>query len=211
VLAATSGLEGKVTRNGQPLADTMIFANPIGATWSNFFVTTGPDGTFALDALAPGPYVVYPLLGRGGIGPGSMYMRRAEVVLGSRTKIEIDTAPGPVTLAVSVKTEKGAALPMGRLGAVQLSINPRTAEELRDGTHLPSGDHVVPMHGTGIRAGAASLEGLRAGTHTLCAMLGDPRVASSIKLACAQVTLTAAANQTASLVVPAAWLDIESR
>lgn len=207
VLGATSGLTGKVTRNGQPLGDTMIIANPIGAMWSNFFVTTGPDGTFALDALAPGAYVVYPMLSRGGNGPGSLYMRRAEVVLGKKTKIEIDATPGPVTLAVSVKTEKGAALPMGRVGAIQLSINPQTAEELRDGTHMPIGDQIIPMHGGGIREGAASIEGLRPGTHTLCAMLGDPRVASSVKLECTQVKLSATTKQTASLVVPAAWLE----
>ncbi|HEY5921738.1 MAG TPA: carboxypeptidase regulatory-like domain-containing protein, partial [Kofleriaceae bacterium] len=207
VLTATSSLEGKVTRNGQPLGDTVIFANPIGAMWSNFFVTTGPDGTFAFDALAPGSYVVYPRLGSGGgNGPGAMYMRRAEVVLGKKAKIEIDATPGPVTLAVSVKTEKGAALPMGRVGAIELSINPQTAEELRDGSQMPT-DRIVSMHGGGIRDGAASIAGVHTGAHTLCAMLGDPRVASSMKLKCSQVKLSAAAKQTASLVVPAAWLE----
>ncbi|MDB4954676.1 MAG: hypothetical protein JWO36_2245 [Myxococcales bacterium] len=207
VLAATSGLEGKATRNGQPLGDTVIFANPIGAMWSNFFVSTGPDGTFVLDALAPGSYIVYPRLGGGGGGPGDMYMRRAEVVLGKRTNVEIDATPGPVTLAVAVKTAKGAPLPMGRVMAIQLSIDPQTIEELRDGTHFPVGDQIIPILGRGIQGGAASIEGLRPGAHTLCAMIGDPRVASSVKLKCTQVKLTAAATQTASLVVPAAWLE----
>ena len=71
---------------------------------------------------------------------------------------------------------------------------------------MPS-DRIVPMHGGGIREGAASIEGLRPGTQTLCAMVGDARVASTVKLKCKQVTLTAAAKQTASLVVPAAWLE----
>ena len=207
VVAATSGVEGKVTRNGQPLADTVMFANPIGAMWSNFFVGTGPDGSFALDALAPGSYVMYPRLGGGGgNGSGAMYMRRVEVVLGKKPKVEIDATPGPVTLAISVKTDKGAPLPMGRMGAIQLSINPQTAEELRDGTHMP-GDQIIPMYGGGIQAGAASIEGMRPGAYTLCALLGDPRVASSVKLKCTQVKLIAAAKQTASLVVPAAWVE----
>jgi len=119
VLAATSGLAGKVTRSGRPLADTMIIASPIGAMWSNFFVTTGPDGAFAFDALAPGAYVVYPMLSRGGNSPGSMYMRRTDVVLGTKTQIDIDATPGPVTLAVSVTTDAGAPLPMGRAGTIQ--------------------------------------------------------------------------------------------
>lgn len=206
VLAATSGLEGRVTRNGQPLGDTVVIANPLGAMSSNFFVSTGPDGTFVLDALAPGSYVVYPMLGGGGKRPGAMYMRRAEVVLGQRTKLEIDAAPGPVTLAVSVKTEKGAPLPMAQLVAIQLSIDPQTPEELRDGSRMPLGDQIVPMYGHGIREGAASIEGMRPGAYTLCALLGDPRVASSLKFKCSHVTVAAGAKQSTSLVVPAAWV-----
>lgn len=110
-----------------------------------------------------------------------------------------------MTLAVPVKTEKGAPLPMGQVGAIQLSSNPRTAEELRDGTYMPS-DRIIPMQGGRIRAGAASIEGLRPGTHTLCAMVGDARVASTVKLECTHVKLTTATKQNASLVVPAAWL-----
>ncbi len=206
VLAPTSGIAGKVTRNGQPLADTMIIANPVGAMWSNFFVTTGSDGAFALDALAPGSYVVYPMLGPGGKMPGGLYMRRVDVVLGARTTFEIDATPGPVTLTVSVRTEKGAALPWGQVGAVQLAIDPHTAEEMRDGTQLPT-DRLVPMQMAGILAGAGSIAGLRPGMQTVCAMIGDPRVASSVKITCKQMTLTAAAKQTASIVVPASWTD----
>lgn len=206
VLAATSGLAGKVTRNGQPLADTMIIASPIGAMWSNFFVTTGPDGAFAFDALAPGAYVVYPMLSRGGNSPGSMYLRRTEVVLGAKAEIEIDATPGPLTLAVSVKTDAGTPLPSGRVGTIQLSINPQTAEELRDGTQMPTG-RTIPMHGGNVRDGVASIEGLQPGTHTLCAIIGDPRIASSVKLSCKHVTLTAATNQKASLIVPASWSE----
>jgi RNA polymerase sigma factor (sigma-70 family) len=207
VLGATSSLEGKATRNGQPLADTVIIASPIGAMWSSFFVTTGPDGVFALDELAPGSYVVYPMFGRGRNAPGELYLRRAEVVLGKKTKIELDATPGSVTIAVSVKTDKGTPLPMGGVGVIQLSINPQTAEELRDGSHMPMSDQIVPMHGGVVRSGVGSIEGVRPGTHTLCAMIGDPRIASSVKLGCMPLKVTAAAKQSASLVVPAAWLD----
>jgi RNA polymerase sigma factor (sigma-70 family) len=205
VLGATSGLDGRATRNGQPIGDTVIIASPVGAMWSSFFVTTGPDGTFAFDALAPGSYVVYPML-RGNRQMDN-YLRRVEVVLGMKTKVEIDATPGPVTLAVSVKTDKGAPLPRAGLIALQLSINPQTAEELRDGNLMPVGDQIVPMHGHPIQGGAASIEGMRPGAYTLCAVLGDARVASSVKLKCTQAKLTAAPRQTAALVVPDAWVD----
>lgn len=81
---------------------------------------------------------------------------------------------------------------MGRVGAIQLAINPQTAEELRDGTQMPS-DKIVPMYGGGIKGGAASIEGMRPGAYTVCAMLGDPRVASSVKLKCTPVKVTGAA------------------
>jgi RNA polymerase sigma factor (sigma-70 family) len=205
VLGPTTSLEGKATRNGQPIGDTVIIANPIGAMWSHFFVATGPDGAFTFDALAPGSYVVYPKLGRGN-GPGELYMRRVEVVLGQQTKIEIDATPGTVTLAVSVKTDKGAPLPMGGVGAIELSINPQTAEELRDGSQMPT-DRLVAMHSGRIQAGAATIQGMHPGAHTLCAMIGDARIASTVKLECTQLKLTAAAKQSASVVVPAAWLE----
>jgi len=206
VLTATSSLGGKATRNNQPLADTMIIASPIGAMWSNFFVTTGPDGTFAFDALAPGAYVVYPMLGRGGSSPGSIYMRRTDVTLGTKAQVDIDATPGPITLAVSITTDAGARLPKGRVGTIELAIHPQTAEELRDGTRLPT-DRTIAMHGGVIHDGAASIEDLQPGTHTLCAMIGDARIASTVKLTCKQVTLSSAPRQTASLAVPSAWIE----
>ena len=48
----TTGVDGKVTRDGEPLADTVVIANPTGWSAPNFFVVTGPDGTFAFDSLA---------------------------------------------------------------------------------------------------------------------------------------------------------------
>ena len=207
VVAATSRLEGKISRNGAPLADAHVIASPIGAMWESFFVTTGSDGTFAFDALAPGSYVVYPMLGRGGGGPpGELYMQRAEVVLGTTSKIEVDATPGPITLAVSVTTDHGAPLARGQVGTIALAIHPQTVEELRDGSYLPTGDHLTPMHGAGVRDGAASIAGLRPGTHTLCAMIGDARVASTVKLTCTPLSLTTAPHQTAAIVVPSAWL-----
>ena len=66
MLAPTTSIEGKIVREGKPVGDVVIIANPIGAVGSNFFTTTGADGTFALDAIAPGNYIVYPMFGGGG-------------------------------------------------------------------------------------------------------------------------------------------------
>jgi protocatechuate 3,4-dioxygenase beta subunit len=206
VLAPTTTLAGKITKNGAALPDTVVIANPIGAVASNFFVTTGPDGTFTLDALAPGPYVVYPMLGGGGNRPKDMYTRRADLVLGKKTEIAIDATPGPITLSVTVKTDKGTNLPMAQLIAIAATINPASVDELRDGTNMPFGDAIVPIYVRGVQNGAAQIEGMKPGAHTLCVVGGDPRDPATAKLACAPAKLTTAATQTATVTVPADWL-----
>lgn len=207
VLAPTTSLTGKVTKGGAPLPDTVVIANPVGATSSNFFVTTGPDGTFALDALAPGAYVVYPMLGGGGNRPKDMYTRRADLALGAKTYVEIDATPGPVTLGVTIKTDKGANLPRAQLVAVAATIHPQTLDELRDGATMPLGDKATPMHMRGIQDGAATIEGMHTGPYTLCVVGGDPQDPAMAKFSCSAVKLTAAPSQTAAIVVPASWLE----
>jgi uncharacterized GH25 family protein len=194
VLAPTTKLEGKVTKAGAPLADTVIIANPIGALASNFFVTTGPDGTFALDSLAPGAYIVYPMLGGGGSRPKDIYTRKVELVLGKTTHIDVDATPGPVTLTVSVKTDKGAPVAQAQLLAIAAKLDPKTIDEIRDGTHVPFGDVEVPIHMRGISDGAATIEGMRPGDYTLCVLLGPET------FKCAQTKVTTQLKQLASIV-----------
>lgn len=195
-LAPTTKLEGKVTKAGAPMADTVIIATPVGATAQNFFVTTGPDGAFTLDTLAPGAYVVFPMVGGGGSRPKDMYIRKVELALGKTTHVDIDATPGTVTLAVSVKTEKGAALPRAQLMAVKAKLDPKTIDELRDGTHMPFGDVEVPVYLRGVADGAATVEGIRPGDYTLCVLLGPDA------FKCTQTKVTAGAKQTASIVTP---------
>ena len=203
-LAPTTGLAGKVTRGGAPVPDTIVIASPVGAVASSFFVTTGPDGAFALDALAPGAYIVYPMLGGGGNRPKDMYVRRVEVVVGARAHVDVDTSPGAGALAVRIKTDGGAAPPMAQVVAVGAAIAPRTPEELRDGSLIPFGDQVIPIYLRGASGGAVELEGLRPGPHTVCAVTGigpfaDP---ASMSMTCAQTKL-GGGKQTVTITVPA--------
>jgi len=208
VLAPTGGLEGMVTRNGAPLADTVVIANPVGATASNFFVTTGPDGTFTLDALAPGPYIVYPMLGGGGGRPKDMYTRRVEVTLDARAKVEIDTTPGPITLAITVKTDKGTPVPMAQVIAFAAPIDPKSVTELRDGDMLAyKRGEMIPIYLRGARNGSAEIDGARPGPHTICALLGNPMLpALEPKYKCTAYKVTAVSKQIAIVTIPADWV-----
>ncbi|MEO8700671.1 MAG: sigma-70 family RNA polymerase sigma factor [Kofleriaceae bacterium] len=190
VLQPTAGLDGKITKDGAPAGDIVIIANPLGANASNFFTTTGPDGTFALDSLAPGPYTVFPMFGGGGNRPKDMYVRRVEVVLGKRTHVDIDATPGPIALTVTVKSSAGGTAP-AQIIALGIAIQPATMEELRDGERLPFTDQVVPIYARGALTGTVEITGMRPGVHTVCALPMVPGIEdfSKIPMKCTQVKL----------------------
>ncbi len=207
VLQPTAGLDGVITRDGKPLGDTIVIANPIGAASSSFFVSTGADGTFALDALAPGPYILYPMIGGGGNKPKDMYVRRVEVVLGKRTHVEIDTSPGPASLAVQVMLANGAKIPMAQVFVIQAAVSPRSAADLRALDQLPIlRDTTVPIYIRGAMGGTVEITGLRPGAHTICVvtMAGPPPDdLSTLPVACVGAKL-GPAKSSVEIVVPAA-------
>lgn len=191
VLAPTTSLAGTITRNGAPLADTVVIASPVGAIAQNFFVATGPDGTFALDALAPDAYVVYPMLGGGGSRPKDIYVKRVDVELGKRAQVDIDASSGPASLTIKVQSDGGGPVAMAQVVTIAAAISPKTPDELRDGTLLPATSHVIPVYMRAALGGNVELEGLRPGVHTACAMVGggpnpDP---SSLAMGCTQVKI----------------------
>lgn len=206
VLQKTSGLEGTITRDGKPLGDTVVIANPLGAVSSNFFVTTGPDGTFALDALAPGAYVIYPMIGGGGNRPKDMYIRKVTVTAGARAKIAIDATPGPVAVTVNVKTASGTKPPMAQLFMVQATIAPHTVSELRSIDQLDAfGDDPIPMHMRGAMGGSTEVAGVRPGQYTACiiAVFGPPPDdPDTLPIKCVPAKIGAGPKQTIDVVVP---------
>jgi hypothetical protein len=123
-------------------------------------------------------YVIYPMLGGGGARPKDMYQRKVEVTAGARTKVAIDATPGPITLSISVKTDRGTPIARAQVVAIQATTNPQTLAELRDGTELPSGETIVPVYLRGVTGGAAEIGGMRPGAHTVCAMLGNPTMST---------------------------------
>ena len=168
VVTPTSGLDGKVTRSGQPLGDTVVIANPFGAASSNFFVVTGADGTFSLDALAPGPYIIYPMIGGGGPRPKDMYIVKIEVSAGTRTHVDLDATPGTATVSVTA-TMGGQPLAMGQLFLIGATVAPHTLEDLRalDQWNI-FGATAIPLQIRNVMGGAIDVEGVRAGDDTLC-------------------------------------------
>ncbi|MEO7093947.1 MAG: carboxypeptidase-like regulatory domain-containing protein, partial [Polyangiales bacterium] len=206
VLQKTTGLDGTITREGKPLPDTVVIANPLGAVSSNFFVTTGADGTFALDALAPGSYVVHPMIGGGGNKPKDMYIRAVTIAVGVRGKVTIDATPGPVTVTINVKTTSGTKVPMAQLFMIQATIAPHSVGELRSIDQLDAfGADPIPMHMRRAMGGSAELTGVRPGQYTVCAVpvFGlPPDDPDSMAVKCMPAKIGAATKQTVDVVVP---------
>lgn len=220
VLQAVGGADGKVVRDGQPLADTVVIANPVGAVGSNFFVVTGPDGSFAFDALSAGDYFIYPMVGGGGNRPKDMAMRFLEIRAGARASITLDASPGPGKLKVAVDHDKGAPVVMAQVIVVQaqIDIDAPNLEALRDGTFAPPelrAGGTLMMHFRQAMGAPAEIEGMRPGTYTACTVplpVGDDPsmarflmdAANLLPMKCTPVTIGDTSSQV-KLVVPYAW------
>ncbi len=206
VLRPTTGLDGKVTRDGQPSADTIVIANPIGAHASNFFTATGADGTFALDALAPGGYIVHAMVGGGGGRPKDLYLIQTSVALGARTHVAIDTTPGPATLTATFKSDAGAPV-MGMVLLIEATVVAKMSNELRDLDQLNVFGDKVKVVSMRIAMGApVEIVGVRPDDYTLCIMplagRPDPSAPPS-PVKCQPVKIGAAPKQAVDVVVPA--------
>ncbi|HUQ05810.1 MAG TPA: sigma-70 family RNA polymerase sigma factor [Kofleriaceae bacterium] len=218
VLQPVGGIDGKVVRDGQPLADTVVIANPVGATSSNFFVVTGPDGTFALDALAGGEYFIYPMMGGGGSRPKDMAMRWLTITPGKRESLTIDASPGPGKLTVTVNHDKGAPVVMAQVVVFQATgISAPNMGALRDGTFAPPEMRkgaTMMLHFRQAVGAPAEITEMRPATYTLCVVplpVLDPSMArfmmdkaEELPMKCQEVTV-GDRPVTATVVVPFAW------
>ena len=219
VLAATGSLQGTATLDGAPLADTVIIANPASASSSNFFVTTGADGTFALDMLSPGVYGIYPMIGGGGGKPKDMYVRRVDVVAGQRGKVDISATTGKGALAIGVATDAGEPVLASQVMVVGAQVDAANMGVLRDGAFLSTlaaDGPPMPIYFRGAMGGPTRVEQMVAGAYTACAvpLPGDPRnplvaqqlmqQANSLPMKCKQVTVDGGEKKL-TITVPAAW------
>ena len=217
VLEATGGLDGKLTKGGAPLAETVIIVNPMAASGSNFFVVTGEDGSFALDTLAGGDYIVSGMIGGGGPKPKDMHMKRVTVTPGARAKVAIEVTGGPGSLAVAPVTEDGKPVGMAQIIVAAGTFGGETALALRQGEDL---DRLLPpgaqntLYLRSAVGAPAQIDGMKPGAYTACAVVmpGTPNLFSrpkvddpdALPMKCLPVTV-GAAGQTLTITVPTAW------
>ncbi len=218
LLAATGAVQGSATLDGVPLADTVIIANPASASSSNFFVTTGADGSFAVDALTPGIYGIYPMIGGGGNQPKDMYVKRIDVVAGQRIKVAIAATTGKAALEVNVVTDAGEPVLASNVIVLGMKVDAPSMGALRDGALLQTlapDAPAVPFYIRNALGGPARVDKMKPGAYTACAspLPGDPRnpmvrqqlmmMADSLPMKCQPVTVDGEKKLT--ITVPVAW------
>ncbi|MFT3698500.1 MAG: sigma-70 family RNA polymerase sigma factor [Kofleriaceae bacterium] len=174
VLAPTGAVSGIARLDGAPLADTTIIASPTNGSSSNFFVTTGPDGSFAFDALSPGRYALTPVL-----AGGAKYFVRADLAAGQRAKVDIDVTTGSGTVAVTVQTAAGKPVAVAKVAVVGLVVDAPNMAALRYQALLPSlpaDGPPIPFITRNTVDGAVRVDHLKPGPYTVCAtpLPGDP-------------------------------------
>jgi hypothetical protein len=221
VLAEVGALEGTLSRNGRPLGDTVMIANPVSAMKSNFFVITGPDGSFAFDLLPVGRYIVVPLIGGGGGKPKDVFARATTVTAGGRAKVKIDFTDGTGKLTVAVLTDDGAVVPFSQVVLLGATVDAPTMEAMRDGDfvgRMLAEGRVVPFYTRQAMGAPAQFDALVSGPYTACAVPyavdpNDPNAMMALReqgeaapMKCAHVTIDERAGpQALEVRVPVEW------
>jgi hypothetical protein len=225
VLAATGKLSGVIRKNGAPVAETVVIAKPLSATSANFFVVSGADGSYALDALTADEYIVYPMIGGGGPRPKDMYVLPVTIKAGETVTRDIEFKTGPVELAVQVTTDDATPVAAAAVFLFGIEIDVPNAPALRDGRWVdawiranPGNTEPVEMFMRQAMGGATTIANLHPKTYSACVipapvkpgdMAGMMKMADKLEelpLKCQTVKVAASPEkQKLEVEVPGAW------
>lgn len=105
-LEATGSLAGVLRQGGKPTEGMMVACQPTSSPGSTYTVTTGPDGGYRFDRLAPGTYNVSATVGMPMTGL-HFYSKQVEVPAGQQVTLDLDIDPGSLTLSVTLTPRTG--------------------------------------------------------------------------------------------------------
>jgi hypothetical protein len=166
ILAPFCSLDGVVTQDSQPAAGIPITAAPQGTPDVTFSVSTGPDGTFRFDRLAPDNYRVS-AIGRG--GRGGIGLRTAVVTLaaGQNGHVQLTMDTQGVTLLVTAQGADGSPA-TAQIAVIQGAVQAVTAKALRLAVSTSSASYTYVGFSGGGRPARA--QNLQPGAYTVCAI-----------------------------------------
>jgi protocatechuate 3,4-dioxygenase beta subunit len=116
-LSATGTLDGVVRKGQQPVSGALVIVSNPAAPAGGVSATTGTDGAFHFDNLAPATYAV---LAMSESGPGQQ-MQRTTVTLQARqaSRVELTIPEGGVTVMVHAEPAEGARAAEARVLLVE--------------------------------------------------------------------------------------------
>lgn len=167
VLLPFAVLEGKVSRAGKPAEDVIVNVTSQRVPQANFLVTTGADGMFRFDRLAPDTYLVQATVGRNPVAGMGFHTRVVTLGPGQTARVDLDIPSGTGAIAVRVVQKGGGAVDLAMVRAAMGQVTARDAKELEAQVAAlgsPSSAFAVALGGT------ARLSGLRAGAYSVCAV-----------------------------------------
>ena len=164
VLAAFGTLTGTCRDAGGPAEETMVTAQSVTAANATYSVSTGPDGVFRFDRLAPDTYKVSAMLGMPMRGM-SFYSKQVTVASRQEARVDLTVDQGPITLTLTVTATNGE-LTGGLLWLFDRPISAGSGRELQQQAAALQGRSTQAIL-MGPRP--VPFEGLVAGAYTVCA------------------------------------------
>jgi protocatechuate 3,4-dioxygenase beta subunit len=218
VLAATGGMEGVITRGGQPLPGTVVIAAARGAMRSMFFTISGKDGSYGFDQLGAESYLVQAMVGSGGGKPKDLHAVSVTVKPGSKVEADIDILTGPNRVEITVAADDGSPVAAASVSLLSIEIDAATMAEMREKgpPEGASGSMYIRMS---IGGQPAIIEGIPPGKYTACATAipvdpndpqamqkMSPEIVEGAPMKCVPAPVAAEpASQKVVVTVPAAW------
>jgi hypothetical protein len=165
-LQPLGALEGRVAKDGQPMAGAIVMAQPQQAARGTFMVTAGGDGGYRFDKLAPDSYVVSALEAGGGGKASSMHSQLVAVAAGQTTHLDLGFAAGTVTVTVAMTAPPAANVHTAQVFLATGDLPSGTAEQL--GEALAARGEGAAAMGFIFKDQPAQLAAVAPGAYSLC-------------------------------------------
>jgi hypothetical protein len=121
-------LTGVLRQGGKPAEGVFVSCQSTTTPGAIYSVSSGPDGTYRFDRLAPDVYKVSATLGMPMTGM-KFYSKQVEVPAGKEIAIDLAVEPGAVTVDVTLKAKAGT-VGVANVYLASGNINATTGNEL---------------------------------------------------------------------------------
>jgi hypothetical protein len=167
LVAGWGVLTGTVNNDDGPADGTIVSAQSVATPNALYSVTSGPDGSFRFDKLAPDVYKVSAMLGNPMRGM-AFYSKQVAVGPGTPARVDLKVERGEITVKVAVTVAEGEVTG-GVAWLISGSVTAKNAEQLNQVTAQQPEDNST--FGFMMGARPRTFENVRPGNYTACVAL----------------------------------------